>query len=101
MTTMAGSRTSCSNDRATTVASRDGRIRFVVRAIRGGVYLQRDVQCPRTGHLTQAVIFETPESFRRWRDADPLRFDSPVLHASLARAAELAFRTAETDAAVG
>ncbi len=64
-----------------------GSIKFFIQPNQGGLYVERD-ECPAGGVRTiQTMAFPTREQFMRWCDDDPVRFDHPLLHDRLRRAA--------------
>jgi hypothetical protein len=78
----------CANVRIASAEGREGVIRFVLRRVAGGLYVERD-ELPRKGTCTSiSVEFSDREGFRRWCDGDPSRFDSPLLHQRVRRAAD-------------
>jgi hypothetical protein len=74
--------------RIASAEGREGVIRFVLRRVAGGLYVERD-ELPRKGTRTSISIeFTDREGFGRWCDGDPSRFDSPLLHQRVRRAAD-------------
>jgi len=76
--------------RARTVSAegRDGALRFVLRRVAGGLYVERE-EHPRKGTRTiVSVEFADRGEFERWCDDDPCRFQSPLLHQRLRRDAD-------------
>lgn len=64
-----------------------GSIQFFIQSNPGGLYVERD-ECPADGVRTiQSLSFTTREQFMQWCDDDPVRFDHPLLHDRLKRAA--------------
>jgi hypothetical protein len=78
-------------DTSVRVASAEGRhgvLRFVLRRVTGGLYVEREER-PRKGTRTNiSVQFADREGFKRWCDEDPSRFDTPLLHQRMRRDAE-------------
>ena len=67
---------------------RDGVLRFVLRRVAGGLYVERE-ELPRKGTRTSvSVEFADREGFVRWCEDDPCRFDSPLLHQRIQRDAD-------------
>jgi hypothetical protein len=65
-----------------------------------GLFFERVVQRPKAARVVQAAVFDTPESFQRWCDADLARFEYPLLYSKLARdAGELFANHANAQAA--
>jgi len=63
-----------------------GSVEFHLQRVTGGLYVERE-DTPRRGLRTiQSIVFCNPASFERWCDADPIRFEHPLLHARLKRA---------------
>jgi hypothetical protein len=74
--------------RIASAEGREGVIRFVLRRVAGGLYVERD-ELPRKGTRTSiSVEFRDRDGFGRWCDSDPSRFDSPLLHQRVRRAAD-------------
>ena len=65
------------------LASDDGAVSFVVTGTIRGLYIERTQRRPLGAQLVQAIVFGEMSAFRRWCDADPIRFDYPVLHGRL------------------
>ncbi|MCW5662893.1 MAG: hypothetical protein KIT35_03590 [Piscinibacter sp.] len=67
---------------------RDGVIRFVLRRVAGGLYVERE-ELPRKGTRTSiAVEFPNRVCFERWCNDDPCRFTHPLLHQRIRRYAD-------------
>lgn len=75
------------------LASEDGAVSFVVTGTTGGLYVERTQRRPLGAQLVQAMVFADVAAFKRWCDADPIRFDYPVLHDRLRRQGDDYFRT--------
>jgi hypothetical protein len=72
----------------------DGALSFRVQPVDGVLYMERICRRPLGTMLVQAVVFNNAEEFRRWSDAEPLRFLFPVLHQRLCRFARECFDAA-------
>ena len=71
--------------RSLKATSRQGEIHFSLQRVAGGLYVERE-DIPRRGLRTmQSVQFSDAVGFNRWCDADPIRFDHPLLHIALKR----------------
>jgi ketosteroid isomerase-like protein len=68
--------------------SGDGVLTVTLRRSDAGLYVERTVQRAREGRIVQSSVFADPASFRRWCDADASRFDYPLVHADMLRAAD-------------
>jgi hypothetical protein len=86
---------------AHTVRSDDGVLQLDLRLVDAGLYMQRELRRPRAGRVTQANIFASREAFARWCEADPLRFEYPMVHARLLRLAGRLFDDHGTACAAG
>ena len=65
-----------------------GEVRFTLRRIDSGLYIERQ-DLPRRGvHTAQGLCFDELAAFLRWCDDDTLRFDHPHLLVKLKRDAE-------------
>lgn len=65
-----------------------GVLRFVLRRVAGGLYVERE-EFPRRGTRTSiSVEFADRQDFERWCNDDPSRFDNPLLHQRVRRDAE-------------
>ena len=76
---------------ALTLRSRDGALAVTMQATAGGLFVERVLQRPKAAQVVQIAVFDTPGSFQRWCDADPARFDHPLLFSKLIRDAEKLF----------
>lgn len=73
--------------RIASAEGRDGVVRFVLRRVAGGLYVERE-ELPRKGTRTSiSVEFADRDGFERWWDDDPSRFDHPLLHQRVRRCA--------------
>lgn len=74
--------------RTASAEGRDGVLRFVLRRVAGGLYVERE-EHPRKGTRTSISIeFADRAEFERWCDDDPCRFQSPLLHQRVRRDAD-------------
>ena len=71
--------------RGTTLRSDDGVIEFTLAPTADGVYVERVQLRAGTGRVAQSALFKDDISFRRWCDADAVRFDYPMVYVSLKR----------------
>jgi hypothetical protein len=62
-------------------------LRFRLQYHRRGLYVEREESTDEGPHCVQSLRFEDVQHFRAWCDADPARFDHPLLHAALKREA--------------
>lgn len=61
------------------LVSADGTVAFAIGRTLSGLFVEKRC-CPITGPRTaQAMIFECESIFDRWCDAEPTRFDDPLL----------------------
>lgn len=88
-------------DGAHTVRSDDGVLRLDLRLVDAGLYMRRELHRPRAGRVTQANIFASRDAFKRWCDADSLRFEYPIVHVRLMRVADQLFDGHDTACAAG
>ena len=72
---------------AHTLRSGDGVLTVTLQRSANGIYVQRIVQRACAGRATQASVLQDRASLRRWCDADSARFESPLIHAGMLRAA--------------
>ena len=63
--------------------SEDGAVSFVVSGSALGLLIERTQRRPLGSRLVQAIVFDDAAAFRRWCDADLVRFDYPLLHRQL------------------
>jgi hypothetical protein len=78
-------RTSADGMRSLSARDRQGEVRFLVQRVAGGVYVEREAMPRRGLHTLQSILFDDTDSFMRWCDSDPVRFEYPVLHTNLKR----------------
>lgn len=67
------------------LASEDGAVSFVLTHAVDGLFIERTQRRPLGVHLVQSLVFENAAAFIRWCEADPIRFDHPVLYGRLRR----------------
>lgn len=70
-----------------TLRSDDGVIEFTLAPTLDGVYVERVQLRAGSGRVAQSVLFTDQTSFKRWCDADAVRFDYPMVHVNLKRSA--------------
>ena len=74
--------------RIASAEGRDGVLRFVLRRVVGGLYVERE-ELPRKGTRTSiSVEFTDRDGFERWHEDDLSRFEHPLLHQRVRRDAE-------------
>jgi hypothetical protein len=74
--------------RIVSAEGRDGVLRFVLRRVVGGLYVERE-ELPRKGTRTSiSVEFTDRDGFERWHEDDLSRFEHPLLHQRVRRDAE-------------
>jgi len=78
---------------AMTVRSEDGVLAISIRSAADGVFVERTVQRSGSSRVVQAVVFASASQFRRWCDADALRFEYPLVARSLIRHADELFNS--------
>jgi hypothetical protein len=70
---------------ALTLASKDARVTFALRATVVGLLIER-TQRPVVGtRLVQVMVFVDLPAFDRWCHSEPMRFEDPVLYVQLRR----------------
>lgn len=79
---------------AHTVRSPDDSIAVTVARVAEGVYVERVVHRPGRARVVQASVFNSAQSFRRWCDADAIRFECPLVAQGLIRHADELFSDA-------
>ena len=86
------------NSRSVSAQGRQGVIQFFLQRVTGGLYVERE-EIPKRGlRTTQSVAFSDLDSFNRWCDDDPIRFEHPILHRELKREGDELWRAeASTD----
>ena len=76
---------SADDARMLSAQGRRGEVRFFLQRVAGGLYVERE-EIPRRGLRTmQSLRFVNAAQFNRWCDADPVRFEHPLLYVSLKR----------------
>ena len=75
--------------RVLSARGRHGELRYLLRRVADGLYVEREDIPQRGLHTVQALQFEDPSRFTRWCDDDPARFEHPHLHVSLKHDADL------------
>ena len=70
---------------STLLASEDGAVSFAVTRRVDGLFIERTQRRPLGIHLAQSFVFEDLAAFIRWCEADPIRFDRPLLYGRLRR----------------
>jgi hypothetical protein len=78
-------RTGADGTRSLSARDRHGEVHFLLQSVAGGVYVEREAMPRRGLHTVQSILFDDPDSFMRWCDSDPVRFEHPVLHTNLKR----------------
>jgi hypothetical protein len=68
-----------------TLISDDGSLTFLLQAHQAGLFVERIQSRSAGAVITAAMVFESHETFGRWCEADPVRFDHPMLHSRLRR----------------
>jgi hypothetical protein len=58
---------------------------FTLARTAKGVFVERVQLREGRGRVAQSVIFMDDSSFERWCNADPVRFEYPLVHANLKR----------------
>lgn len=77
-----------SASRTLSALGRHGETRFFLQRVAGGLYVERE-EIPRRGLRTwQSIEFADAQHFGTWCDADPVRFEYPLLHAKVRREAD-------------
>lgn len=75
------------NCRSLSAQGRQGTVRFFLQRVEGGLYVEREEIPKRGPHNTQSIAFPDSDSFERWCDDDPVRFEHPLLYVQLKREA--------------
>jgi hypothetical protein len=63
----------------------DGAVMFVLRPAASGLVVERTQRRPLGTCFVQSFLFTDHDGFRRWCEADTVRFDEPVLYDRLRR----------------
>jgi hypothetical protein len=70
------------------LATDDRALSYLLRRVDGGLYVERRQRRPLGADVTQSMVFATLAQFSVWCEAEPMRFDDPVLHNRLWRQGE-------------
>jgi hypothetical protein len=73
------------------LACKDASVAFALRPTHAGLLIERTQCQPMGARLVQTLLFETVNRFERWCDAEPTRFDEPMLYEQLRREGHEAF----------
>ena len=73
---------------STRLSTADAALSYVLQGNGDALYVERTQRRPLGTVLIQSVVFSTQADFARWCDAEPLRFQDPVLHQRLRRHGE-------------
>ena len=68
-----------------TLASKDARVAFAMRATAFGLLIERTQRQAVGTRLVQTMVFEDQPTFDRWCDSEPMRFEDPMLYDRLRR----------------
>ena len=68
-----------------TLASKDARVAFAMRATAFGLLIERTQRQAVGTRLVQIMVFEDQPTFDRWCDSEPMRFEDPMLYDRLRR----------------
>lgn len=66
----------------------DASLCFVVRCHANGLAVERRQRRPLHTHVVQWMLFADAAQFKRWCEAEPMRFEDPHLHQRLCRCGE-------------
>jgi hypothetical protein len=66
-------------------------VSFALAPTGAGLFVERVEWRSGKERTVHAAIFRSKESFERWCDGDPIRFDDPLLYANLKRGADELF----------
>jgi hypothetical protein len=72
-------------DATITLASADGSLVFLLQSHPAGLFVERIERRPPGSVITAAMVFGSHETFGHWCEADPVRFDHPMLLSRLRR----------------
>lgn len=72
-------------DLALRLRTEDGALVFVLRPAASGLIVERTQRRPLGAWFVQTLLFTDQDGFRRWCEADAVRFDEPVLYDRLRR----------------
>ena len=81
--------------------SGDGVLTILARRVDNGVCVHRTIRSPGAPRIEQVAVFESQASFRRWCEADALRFDYPLVSRTLLRQADELFNAHATSVVAG
>ena len=81
--------------------SDDGVLTILARRVDNGVCVHRTIRSPGAPRIDQVAVFESQTSFRRWCEADALRFDYPLVSRTLLRQADELFNAHATSVFTG
>lgn len=74
------------------LCSEDGAVSLSVTPRADGLFIERTQRRPLGIHLAQSFVVEDLATFVRWCEADPIRFDHPMLYGRLLRQGDEHFR---------
>jgi hypothetical protein len=70
------------------IATDNCSLSYVVQPVGSALYVERRQRRPLGADVLQSMVFTSVDEFQRWCDAEPVRFDDPVLHRQLCRCGE-------------
>lgn len=70
---------------ASLLRAEDGAVMFILRSCAAGLLIERTQRRPLGACLVQTLLFSDHDGFKRWCEADAIRFDEPVLYDRLRR----------------
>jgi hypothetical protein len=76
---------SVANEVACTMLSDDGVVAYRLAPTPWGVLVERALRRPGKGRVVFTTLFSDDQTFERWCNADPVRFEYPLLHVNLKR----------------
>ena len=71
--------------RSCTVSSDDGSVRFTLAQTPSGLFVERVKLRSGKARIVQSTLFLDDKSFQRWCEADPVKFEYPLLYMCLRR----------------
>lgn len=71
--------------RCVDACTRQGAVHFLLRRLPDGLYVEREESTRPRRCTVESMIFADAEAFAHWCDADPLRFEYPLLYVNLKR----------------
>ena len=78
---------------SSTVRSDDGTVSFTLASTASGLFVER-VQLRRgTARVVQSALFPDERSFKRWCEADPVKFEYPLVYMCLRRDGDALLRS--------